>query len=296
MYVSPFSLPLLSSNCSHVLISEPRVQTVLVPQPTDDPADPLNWPSWRKHAILGLVSFGSFCGDFASTCGIAAAPIQARQWNMSLVVVNSPNNLSALMCGLSGLVWMPLLGSWGRMPVLFWSTVLGFFFTLGCALAPTYEVYYAMRLLQTINITTGQTIGLAFIKDMFFFHEHARKIGIWYTIFIASPFCGPLLGNIMVGRLQNWPSIFWLVFALIGVLLILIVSLADESYYNRSIPPERQPKRKASQRVLRIIGIWQIRHHNGYFPGLLESLYRLFAVFIKPIIPLTMIYYSAIYM
>lgn len=24
---------------------------VLVPQPTDDPNDPLNWPQWRKHVV-----------------------------------------------------------------------------------------------------------------------------------------------------------------------------------------------------------------------------------------------------
>ncbi len=24
---------------------------VLVPQPTDDPNDPLNWPQWRKHMV-----------------------------------------------------------------------------------------------------------------------------------------------------------------------------------------------------------------------------------------------------
>ena len=24
---------------------------VLVPQPSDDPNDPLNWPSWKKHMV-----------------------------------------------------------------------------------------------------------------------------------------------------------------------------------------------------------------------------------------------------
>ena len=27
----------------------------LHPQPTADPLDPLNWSSWRKHSILGIV-------------------------------------------------------------------------------------------------------------------------------------------------------------------------------------------------------------------------------------------------
>ncbi|KIW62485.1 hypothetical protein PV04_10658 [Phialophora macrospora] len=282
-------------NLSHLKLAKDK-HTVLVPQPSDDPADPLNWPSWRKHALLLLVAWGAFCGDFASTCGIAAAPVQAKEWAMNLVIANYPNNLSALMCGISGLLWMPLLNSWGRAPVLFWSTLLGFFFTLGCALSPTYEVYYGMRILQTVNASTGQTIGLAFIRDMFFFHEHARKIGIWYTIFIASPFCGPLFGNIMVAKLHNWPSVFWLTFGIIGLLLLAIVALADEPYYNRDISTERQPPRTASTRIFRILGVWQVENRHGYFPGVWQSYRRLLRVLIKPIIPLTMVYYSAIYM
>ena len=33
------------------------------------------------------------------------------------------------------------------------------------------------------TLTACQTIGLSFIKDMFFFHEHARKIGMQSLFF-----------------------------------------------------------------------------------------------------------------
>ncbi|OAA66933.1 ankyrin repeat-containing protein [Niveomyces insectorum RCEF 264] len=32
---------------------------VLVPQPSDSPHDPLNWPMWRKHCALAALSYGS---------------------------------------------------------------------------------------------------------------------------------------------------------------------------------------------------------------------------------------------
>lgn len=28
---------------------------VLVPQPSDDPNDPLNWPRWKKHLTYGVL-------------------------------------------------------------------------------------------------------------------------------------------------------------------------------------------------------------------------------------------------
>lgn len=33
---------------------------VLQPPPTDDPNDPLNWPTWRKHINFGLSVFYAF--------------------------------------------------------------------------------------------------------------------------------------------------------------------------------------------------------------------------------------------
>lgn len=35
---------------------------LLVPQPTDDPSDPLNWSLWKKVATLFIVSLASFIG------------------------------------------------------------------------------------------------------------------------------------------------------------------------------------------------------------------------------------------
>ncbi len=273
--------------------------TVLIPQPTDDTNDPMNWPSWKKHMVLICVSFGAFAGDFGSGAGVGTIVVQGVEWHMSPVVVNYAGNLNVIMCGVSGLIWMPLLNYWGRTPVLFWSTVLGACFTLGAALAPTFPAFYGLRTLQGVTQSTGQTIGLAFVKDMFFFHEHARKIGIWYSIFIISPFFGPFVGNFIVGSLGKWRPVFWVVFAWAVMLICLILTFGDETYYNRSVPVPEQPNRPKglTGRLSRVFGIWQIKHHkNSYFPKLTRCYARLGEVFLKPVIPLCMLFYLMIFM
>ena len=35
---------------------------ILVPQPSEDPKDPLNWPMSKKILTLGIISFASFIG------------------------------------------------------------------------------------------------------------------------------------------------------------------------------------------------------------------------------------------
>jgi len=230
--------------------------------------------------------------------GIPAGTLQSEEWRVSASVVNEPNNLAVLMIGISSLLWVPLLSSWGRAPVLFWSTVMGLFFTLGCLLAPNFHTYYAMRALQGLTQGTGSSIGLQLIQDMFFFHEHSRKIGLWYGIFLVSPFAGPMFGNFMVAGLGAWRPLFWLVFAWSACLTAMIVAFADESFYNREIADEKQPNRPMHTvaRLSRVVGWWQLEHHRDYYSPILPSYLRLFKVALQPIVLLVVLTYSLLFM
>ncbi|RFU25948.1 hypothetical protein B7463_g10390, partial [Scytalidium lignicola] len=271
--------------------------TILIPQPSDDPADPMNWTSFKKHYILLCVAFGAFAGDFGASVGFPPIVLQGTEWNMSPVKVNYANNLTVIMAGISGILWMPLLNCWGRMPVFFWTTFLGFLFSLGATLSPNFTIFYGLRALQSVFQTTGQTAGLVFVEDMFFFHEQARKIGILYCIFISSPFFGPCLGNFIIAGLGQWRACFWLITAWSAALLVMILLYGDETYYDRMRPVE-QPHRGSGHldRLLRITGVWQIQNHAGYFPHVLSSYRRLLEVFLKPIMPMAMLFYSMVFM
>jgi len=183
---------------------------------------------------------------------------------------------------------MPFLFFWGRAPVLFWVVLSGTFFTLGCTLAPSFNVYYAMKALQGFTLTAGQTSGLAFIQDMFFFHEHAKKIGIWTAVFLASPYFGPLFANFIIAGTGSWRDVYWLVFGTGCLSVISVVCFLDETWYRRDIIQEKQPAR--GHRILRIVGLWQIRVHFGYFGTFAKSCQRLLSVFLKPIMIPIMIY------
>ena len=103
-----------------------------------------------------------------------------------------------------------------------------------------------------------------FIKDMFFFHEHARKINIWASFIILSPYFGPLIAAFICNT-QPWQWAFGVYTILCGLCLIAIVLFCDETFYNRHIPPSQQYPRKS--RFMRLIGIeqWHSRHQRNTF-------------------------------
>ncbi|KAK6532487.1 hypothetical protein TWF281_006676 [Arthrobotrys megalospora] len=267
--------------------------TVLLPQPSEDPDDPLNWSPFKKHMILFIVALSAFCGDFGSGAGIPCIVKQGAEWNMSPAVVNYAGNLNVIMLGVGGIFWIPFIYWWGRAPVLFWTTLAGAFFTLGCCLTTNFETFYGMRALMGFTLTACQTIGLSFIKDMFFFHEHARKIGIWAAIFLVAPYLGPCLGNFIIDGTGEWRNVFWLVFAICCLDLVLILGFADETWYVRNAP-EKVPR---GNRIMRVLGLWQIQNHTSLqlvsFP---TSWVRLVKVLFRPTMIPIMIYYMLSFM
>ena len=71
--------------------------TVLIPQPSTDPNDPLNWSWTRKHLMLAVVSSTAFLGDYGSGAGIPLIVLQGQEWGLSPAKVNEAGNLNVLM-------------------------------------------------------------------------------------------------------------------------------------------------------------------------------------------------------
>lgn len=55
---------------------------MLIPQPSDDPDDPLNWSWGKKHMILFILALSAFLGDFGSGAGIPCIIPQGEEWGM----------------------------------------------------------------------------------------------------------------------------------------------------------------------------------------------------------------------
>lgn len=71
----------------------------------------------------------------------------------------------------------------GRLPVVFWFLLISTATAAWCAGATSFESFMAARILNGFFSTVSQAGGLMFLKDIFFFHEQARKINIWAWVF-----------------------------------------------------------------------------------------------------------------
>lgn len=185
------------------------------------------------------------------------------------------------------------------LPVMFWSTLATFFMTIACATCPTWIGFIAVRVLQGFFATSAQVIGMTVIQDMyvcfqyilqqeknahthrFYFEEHARKIGIWGWSILIGPYFGPFLSSLILHNI-TWRQSFWVVVALVGIGLLLIIFLMEETTYDRT-NPDNNPTRPAEYWRYKLLSLTGIMGHraNGR-QTLWQGTMGLVSVFIKP--------------
>lgn len=244
------------------LKTAPDGHTVLIPQPTDDPNDPLNWPEWKKWATLAVISIASINADYGSATGATLLLVQAEEWHLSPNTINHATAGNIFMLGAGGLFVVWFSAYFGRLPVLMYFEVLTVVTAAWCAAAKSFESYMAARILNGFFSSAAAAGGLMFIKDIYYFHQHPRKINIWATALILSPFLAPLVAALIITK-TTWRWAFWTNTMIAAIGLILTWAVADETFYPRKSMPDRIPQPKS--RIMRLLGIEQRR--NGLIPN-----------------------------
>ncbi|TBU25832.1 MFS general substrate transporter [Dichomitus squalens] len=103
---------------------------VLIPQPSDDPRDPLNWPRWKKEACFWTLIFATSLAGVLSPVASAGYTLLAEQFHVSVDEITS--SFGALVLGL-GIFMGPLIYGY-VIQNLSWQ--LGFWFTsIACGLS-----------------------------------------------------------------------------------------------------------------------------------------------------------------
>ncbi|KAL8771747.1 MAG: hypothetical protein Q9209_002938 [Squamulea sp. 1 TL-2023] len=262
-------------------------QTVLIPQPSHASDDPLNWNQTKKHIILAIVCTCTFLPDYGSVTGAITLIPQAAEYGITPDEVNHSQSGNQFMVGAGGVVAVMFSAYFGRLPVLFWFMVIATATAAGQAGSHGFNGFFVPRVLNGFFAGAAQGSGLMFIKDMFFLHEHARKINIWQASVILSPYLGPLLASFMLTQLSwRWP--FWIYTIETGVCLLAVILWGDETYYDRRLPEEKQPPRQSH--LLRLIGVeqWRSRHLRN---GFREAMMRALKTISRPVVLLANFYY-----
>ena len=124
--------------------------------------------------------------------------------------------------GASQLVFGPLSDRYGRRPVLAWGLSLYVLGGLACAVAPTFRLLLAARVVQGAGAAAGTVLAIAMVRDCFEGAAAHSRLAYVNAVMNVAPMVAPVIGSFML-VLVSWRGIYGLL-AGIGVLIWLLAA------------------------------------------------------------------------
>lgn len=204
---------------------------VLVPQPTEDPEDPLNWGKWRKKRLALCLMLAVFSADCLTT---ALSPVLldiVADTGISLGALNTGVGIQYLFFGWSCLLWQPLGLNYGRRPVIILAGIACLLCTVWSAYVKSAGEWYVNRLLAGFFYGPIETLVEVCISDVFFAHER----GGWIAWYCWTLFNIPFISGIVSGFISSRYGWQWIQFIAsiiaAGSTIILFFFLEETMYY-----------------------------------------------------------------
>ncbi|KAH6675582.1 MFS transporter-like protein [Halenospora varia] len=210
------------------------VPIILVPQPSDDPNDPLNWPLWKRDVILLILSIVSI---FATCLGPILA---ANTLTLSLYFFTKFTQIAILTgwfllgVGVAAIFFVPSARIWGKRHLYIIGTVIIIISSVWAgASEKNYSSLIAARVFQGIGTAPFETLVNAAVGDLYFVHERGKRMALTNLAVFGSAFFTPIL----VGKITHtigWPWTFYFVAIFTGLCLPLVIFFVPETAFRRS--------------------------------------------------------------
>ncbi|UKZ68261.1 uncharacterized protein TrAtP1_009297 [Trichoderma atroviride] len=216
-------------------------QIILIPPPTNDPNDPLNWSKIRRYYIAILACIAMFLCTFLASGPSVALPQMAEEFlghsgsTPAEQIAKAAYFITTvtLMQGVGCLVWMPLVIKYGRRPVYLASFTLYTSTAIWAAVADSYANQLAARIVMGFAIGAGECLAPVTIADVSFLHERGALMAV-YTAAISGGVAGGIIVSGLITIAHGWRTIYYVSIALIGTLTVFLFFTMPETSYIRN--------------------------------------------------------------
>ncbi|KAA8634727.1 hypothetical protein SMACR_00791 [Sordaria macrospora] len=207
----------------------------LVPQPSDDPEDPLNWPRWRKESSFFALLLVVALNGVMKTAFISVNAEAANGHRVSYIAAAALTGVPLILSAFTGLISLVTSRICGKRPIYLISLSLVFIGTIwNTSVRTSYSQCLAARVFQGLGWGAFDTLVHSSIYDMFFEHERDLRVSIYTIVAITTTWGPPLLGGIS----SRGPTGFELQFTILSCFLVLAVPAialgVPETAYDRN--------------------------------------------------------------
>ncbi|KAK3940046.1 MFS general substrate transporter [Diplogelasinospora grovesii] len=223
-------------------------EIILIPTPSNDPNDPLNWAQWYKYYIATVICIAMMMCNFLAAGPTIAIVTTTMDFFPGANPATNPGyfgasvakvayffTTTALLQGIGNFFWVPVANKFGRRPTY----VLSYLIYTACAIwlcfDHSYNGFLAGRIIMGFGAGAAETIAPITVADVFFLHERGTVMAL-YTSFLS---VGVAFGIIISGLItinHDWRVIYEVAAALVGFVLLLAFFSFPETAFIRDTP------------------------------------------------------------
>ena len=206
---------------------------ILIPQPSEDPNDPLNWSKTKKLTIMIIVAYGSVL--YAAVLSPLLSPalvVIAQTFNKKVSDITKISGYMLLVTGGVGPLVSACARKYGKRPMLLIASFFGLLGTVIGSATNSYEGLLAGRIIQGGSVSAFESLVVSMIGDLFFVHQRAVYMTlIQFILGAASNFSAIIVGPITTNL--GWKYLFHILIPFTAIEVILLYFFVPETCYNR---------------------------------------------------------------
>ncbi|KAF2857410.1 MFS general substrate transporter [Piedraia hortae CBS 480.64] len=210
-----------------------RDGTILVPQPSDDGDDPLNWPLWRRDLLLAILCLLSVLAATLSPLMAATTLTLTLYFQRSFTDIALLTGYHLLGVAVAGFIFVASARVWGKRHLyLLGAVIIVVSSAWAGASGHNYNSLMAARFFQGIGLAPFEALVNASVGDLYFVHERGKRMALSNLSLFGGAFFTPVI----VGKLtatMGWQWTFYLLAIFTGALLPLVVLFCPETAYVR---------------------------------------------------------------
>ncbi|KEF63053.1 uncharacterized protein A1O9_01029 [Exophiala aquamarina CBS 119918] len=208
---------------------------ILVPQPSADPNDPLNWPLWHRDLILAILCF-------VSCVATTASPLLAADSTTLAIVFKRTFQDAALLTayhlvgvGVAGWLFVASARVWGKRHLFLFGALLMVASSAWGGSTHSNHNYASLlwsRIFQGVALAPFEALVNACVGDLYFVHERGLRMAITNTCLFGGAFLTPVFVG-MIAANMGWQWSFYLLAIFMALGFLLVLFFVPETAYRR---------------------------------------------------------------
>lgn len=212
---------------------------VLVPRPSSDPEDPLNWSYHRKLLAVSMAYLYVLGTGIATSLQYSVLADITEDTGISTANLVQGTGVMFLFFGWACLIWQPIALTYGRRGVYLLTMLLTIPIMTWTAYSSSAGVWFAHRVLIGAIVSPIESLCEVTVFDLFFAHNRGTYMGLYVAILFGSNFLAPLVAG-WFNDAYGWRWTMHFGAIICAVCFIIMFFFMEETMYFRGISIESQ--------------------------------------------------------